>query len=273
MQGITLYDSICNKTSELLTSSYSTSFSMGINLFDSSLRTPIRQIYGFVRIADEIVDSFHGFNQAELLSQFRRDTHSAIKNKISFNPILNSFQKVVHNYNIDVEYIDAFLDSMEMDLTISKYNEKQYKKYIYGSAEVVGLMCLKVFVGGSQKEFDELKSLAQFLGSAFQKVNFLRDIKSDYQERGRIYFPTMEKYELTENVKKDIESDISNDFLLAKVGIERLPDTCRNGVKLAFLLFSELLEKIKKMTANELLSKRVSVSTSKKILLLLRSKF
>jgi phytoene/squalene synthetase len=187
-----LFDSVSFKCSEITTTSYSTSFSFGIKALDKTLHNHIYNIYGFVRFADEIVDSFHDFQKEELLIEFKEETHKAIKQKISLNPILNSFQHTVNLYNIDLDLIDTFLDSMEMDLKPHLYDEDKYDKYILGSAQVVGLMCLKVFIDGNKKQFIELKPYAMSLGSAFQKINFLRDIKADFEKLGRTYFPNVD---------------------------------------------------------------------------------
>jgi len=209
---IDLYHSVSKECSKLVTNRYSTSFSMGIRLFDKVFRAPIYSIYGFVRFADEIVDSFHGFDKKKLLEEFKLDTFKAIESGISLNPILHAFQKVVKDYSIDKELITAFLDSMEMDLYNKNYDQTEYEKYIYGSAEVVGLMCLKVFTKGNEQEYLRLRDPARSLGSAFQKINFLRDIKSDYEERGRVYFPNVDFNDFSKTEKEAIEQDIRIDF-------------------------------------------------------------
>ena len=196
----------------MITNRYSTSFSLGIRVFDKKFRGPIYAIYGFVRFADEIVDTFHGYDKKQLLDRFRQDTWTAIDEKISLNPVLHAFQQTVHQYNIERPLIEAFLDSMEMDLYKQDYEKNLYEKYIYGSAEVVGLMCLRVFVEGDSEKYDHLKASAQSLGAAFQKVNFLRDMKSDFKERGRVYFPGVDFTAFTDNDKKTIEEDIKLDL-------------------------------------------------------------
>ena len=223
---IQLYVDSCYECSKLVTNKYSTSFSMGIKLFAKKLRMPIYAIYGFVRFADEIVDTFHTHDKASLLAKFKQDTYRALEERISLNPILHTFQEVVHRYNIEIELIDAFLDSMAMDLDDYTYTPEVYKKYIYGSAEVVGLMCLRVFCDGNETQYESLKDSACSLGSAFQKVNFLRDIKSDYEDRGRVYFPGVDYHAFTDDDKTNIEADIKKDFDDAYEGIIRLPKGC-----------------------------------------------
>ncbi len=266
-----LYHKTCNECSKLITTKYSTSFSSGIRVFAKPLRSPIYGIYGFVRFADEIVDTFHDFSKADLLKKFKQDTYEAIENRISLNPVLHSFQQVVHEYNIDIEYIDAFLESMEMDLYFDKYEDALYNKYIYGSAEVVGLMCLRVFCKGNPDQFDSLKANAQSLGAAFQKINFLRDMKSDFEERGRTYFPEIDYSNFTNEDKKSIEADIANDFKHGYEGILNLPEGARFGVYLAYNYYINLFEKIKKSTAVVVKEKRIRVNDSRKMLLLFSS--
>ena len=268
---IKLFDDSCEECSKLITNRYSTSFSMGIRLFDPKFRPPIYNIYGFVRFADEIVDTFHDQDKLTLLKEFREDTHKAIKQKISLNPVLHSFQKTVHEYNIDTEMIDAFLDSMEMDLEKIDYEWHSYNKYIYGSAEVVGLMCLRVFTKGNSKLYDELKEPARKLGSAFQKINFLRDIKSDYEERGRTYFQGLEFEHFSNKQKQEIEEDIAEDFNAGYNGILNLPKGSRLGVYLAYVYYINLFQKIKKAPAETLSEERIRVGDSKKVYLLFRS--
>lgn len=214
-----LYNQVCQECSQHITKRYSTSFSMGIRVFDKQYRKPIYAIYGFVRFADEIVDTFHGYEKAGLLKRFRAETYQAIEERISLNPVLHAFQQVVHQYGIERELIDAFLDSMEMDLHFHTYEDALYKQYIYGSAEVVGLMCLRVFCQGDDAMYQRLKAPACSLGSAFQKINFLRDMKSDYAERGRVYFPGVDFEKFTEDDKAQIEADIKQDFDDALAGI------------------------------------------------------
>ena len=266
-----LYHKTCNECSKLITTKYSTSFSTGIRVFAKPLRTPIYGIYGFVRFADEIVDTFHNFSKADLLQKFKQDTYEAIDNKISLNPVLHSFQQVVNEYHIDKEYIDAFLDSMEMDLHFDTYNDSLYKKYIYGSAEVIGLMCLRVFCKDNTQQFETLKSNAQSLGSAFQKINFLRDMKSDFEERGRTYFPGIDFSNFTCEDKKLIEADIDKDFKHGYEGILNLPEGARFGVYLAYNYYINLFDKIQKTPAMVVKEKRIRVNDSKKMFLLFSS--
>ena len=230
-----LFDNVSHATSKLTTRTYSTSFSLGIHCLNKSIHEPIYNIYGFVRFADEIVDSFHDYNKSLLLSEFREDTYKAIERGISLNPILNSFQSVVKQYNIEKQLIDCFLDSMEMDLTQNFHSEDSYKTYILGSAEVVGLMCLRVFTNGDEALYQKLKPSAMKLGSAFQKINFLRDIKDDYKTLGRIYFPKVDIALLSPKEKKEIEKDIEFDFREALEGIKQLPGTSRFGVYVAYV--------------------------------------
>jgi phytoene/squalene synthetase len=240
-------------------------------MFDPKYRTPIYNIYGFVRFADEIVDTFHSYDKKMLLDEFRKDTHQAITQKLSLNPVLHSFQKTVHEFGINTDLIDAFLDSMEMDLENTDYEWQNYNKYIYGSAEVVGLMCLKVFTENNAELYDTLKEPARKLGSAFQKINFLRDIKSDYEERGRTYFPGLDYQQFNNVEKKEIEMDISKDFAAGYEGIIRLPKGCRLGVYLAYIYYVNLFKKIKNASASTLSEERIRVPDSKKIYLLFSS--
>jgi len=268
-----LYSKVCYDCSKLITNSYSTSFSLGIRMFASELRLPIYAIYGFVRFADEIVDTFHDKDKERLLSDFRLDTFRAISDKISLNPVLHCFQEVVHNYNIDDHLIEAFLDSMEMDLNQTIFNEADLSKYIYGSAEVVGLMCLKVFLKGNYAEYDQLKGSAQALGSAFQKINFLRDMKSDYLERGRVYFPNVNFDNFTQEEKAIIERDIEAEFKRGYEGILKLPKSSRLGVYCAYKYYLNLFYKIRALSANVVKEQRIRVSDKRKIYLLTTSAF
>ena len=265
---LSLYNEVCNECSKLITNRYSTSFSMGIKVFDSKYQMPIYGIYGFVRFADEIVDTFHGYEKGDLLRRFREDTYTAIKEKISLNPVLHSFQQVVHEYGIEQELIDAFLDSMEMDLYHERYHDSLYKQYIYGSAEVVGLMCLRVFTNGDTEEYERLKVPACSLGSAFQKINFLRDMKSDFDERGRVYFPGVDFVNFTNEDKVAIEADIKKDFDDAYQGIIKLPSGARLGVMLAYVYYTKLFAKIKKATAAHVKEERIRVPNGRKMTLL-----
>lgn len=268
---ISLYSKTAFGCSKLVTNAYSTSFSLGIKTLHKKYHDPIYAIYGYVRYADEIVDTFHDHNKEELLARFKKDTFLSIKEKISLNPILHSFQQVVNEFNIDHDLIEAFLTSMEMDLAKKDYAEESYKKYIYGSAEVVGLMCLKVFCEGDSTYYASLVDPAKRLGSAFQKVNFLRDLKSDYDERGRVYFPEVDFLSFNESEKKAIEKDIAEDFNHSLEGIKNLPEGVRPGVYLAYVYYKVLFKKITKMSPKTIMAKRIRISNTKKIILLLRS--
>ena len=263
----------CDDCSALVTKKYSTSFSLGIRLFSQKFRKPIYGIYGFVRFADEIVDTFYDFPQKQLLEEFKADTYKAIEDGISLNPILQSFQKVVNQYGIEKELIEAFFKSMETDLYELTYESQSYKEYIYGSAEVVGLMCMRVFCDNDQNMYERLKAPAKSLGSAFQKINFLRDIKSDYEERGRTYFPNINFNAFTDKEKNLIEQDIQKDFDDAYLGIVQLPKGVRLGVYLAYKYYTSLFKKIKNLPASSIKDARVRVGDSKKMYLLLRSTF
>lgn len=270
--SINLYHNASVKMSALLTNMYSTSFSLGIKAFAPELQGPIYAIYGYVRLADEIVDTFHGHDKEVLLKEFRNETIRAIETGLSTNPVINAYQQVVKQYNIDWHLTDAFLSSMERDLTESSYARSAYDEYIYGSAEVVGLMCLYVFVNGDKERFKELEHSAKMLGSAFQKVNFLRDIKSDIDERGRIYLPNVHSNEgITDESKKMLENEVQKEFDQAYEGIKRLPIAAKLGVYSAFLYYLFLFKKIKSTDVGTLLRKRVRISNIKKIFLLLKS--
>jgi phytoene/squalene synthetase len=244
---------------------------MGIRAFDKRFRDPIYAIYGFVRFADEIVDTFHDYPKAELLQRFWKDTYLAIDEGISLNPVLQAFQQTVNTYGIERELIEAFLRSMEMDLHEVSYEQEDYEEYIYGSAEVVGLMCLRVFCEGDQELYDELKAPARSLGAAFQKVNFLRDIKSDFDDRGRIYFPGVDFERFTAADKAQIEEDIRRDFAHAYQGIIRLPEGARFGVYLAYVYYQKLFQKIRRSPAHRVTQERIRVPNSRKMLLLFSS--
>lgn len=263
-----LYTDVCIECSSLITRRYSTSFSMGIRAFDKIYRSPIYSIYGFVRFADEIVDTFHDQDKKYLLEKFRFDTYEAIERKISLNPVLEAFQNVVNKYNIGVDLIDAFLDSMEMDLYDIDFDEPLLKKYIYGSAEVVGLMCLKVFCQGNQKEYERLVKPACALGSAFQKVNFLRDMKSDYDFRGRTYFPNVDFLTFNSSDKITIERVVQEEFDLAYNGIKELPSGARLGVYTAYKYYRALFKKIKLADVAEIKENRIRIPNSRKLILL-----
>lgn len=264
-----LFDDLSFKISKETTKQYSTSFSMGILALSSKIRNPIYAIYGYVRLADEIVDSFHGFDKKKLLSRFRDETFLALEEKISLNPILQSFQETVSKYKIDHELIKQFLKSMEMDIHKIDYNSELYKEYILGSAEVVGLMCLHIFVNGDKEEFERLKPSAMILGSAFQKVNFLRDMKDDYEVLGRTYFPNVDIAAFDNNVKAEIEEEIAFEFHEALEGIKKLPASSRFGVYLAYRYYLSLFKKIKKTSANQMINQRIRISNSKKISLMM----
>ena len=259
-----IFDDLSQQISEITTKKYSTSFSLGIKCLHSDLHKPIYSIYGFVRFADEIVDSFEGFDKAELLKDFKFQTYKAIESKISLNPILNSFQWVVNTYHIPLELIETFLQSMEMDLEQKEYDKNGYDQYILGSAEVVGLMCLKVFVKSSEAEYERLKPFAMKLGSAFQKINFLRDLKADFQELGRTYFPHIDLNEFNTTIKKEIEADIEADFKLGYEGIKQLPKKARFGVYMAYIYYTKLFSKIKMTPAHVILNERVRIPDNKK---------
>jgi phytoene/squalene synthetase len=266
-----LYNKTCLECSKLITNRYSTSFSLGIRVFDKRFRSPIYAIYGFVRFADEIVDTFHDYPKEELLDRFWKDTYRAIDEKISLNPVLQAFQETVHKYKIERELIDAFLKSMEMDLYFNNYDPSKYKEYIYGSAEVVGLMCLRVFCEGDDAMYQRLKEPARSLGSAFQKINFLRDMASDFDDRGRVYFPGVDFTRFTAQDKIDIEADIKKDFDDAYAGIIQLPKGVRLGVYLAYVYYTNLFQKIKQSPVELVTQERIRVPDGKKMYLLFSS--
>lgn len=259
-----LFDDLSYSVSKITTKKYSTSFSLGILALKPAIRPAIYAIYGYVRLADEIVDSFHGYDKEKLLKRLRIQTEEALSEKISLNPILQSFQETVHKYAIDYALIEQFLHSMEMDLQQVDYNSDLYKEYIFGSAEVVGLMCLQVFTEGDKQKYDELKPYAMKLGSAFQKVNFLRDLKDDYQVLGRTYFPNIEMNVFDNAVKKQIEQEIDEEFSEALIGIKKLPSSSKFGVYLAYKYYLSLFRKIKRKSSNEILNQRVRVPNSSK---------
>ena len=265
------YTKTCIECSSLITRRYSTSFSLGILMLDKSIRNDIYAIYGFVRLADEIVDTYLDKDPSTQLKLLREETGRAIRNGISFNPVLHAFQDTVNRYNINPEYILAFLHSMEMDLHDQKYDRSLYEQYIYGSAEVVGLMCLKVFCKSDEALFDSLIKPARKLGSAFQKVNFLRDMRSDLVDRQRVYFPGLDISRFSEQDKRQIEQEIETEFAEAQEGINRLPPGCRRGVQLALNYYRALLRKISEKRAAELLSQRIRVSNFHKFVLLGRN--
>ena len=259
-----LFDDISERTSKMVTNSYSTSFSLGVKFLGKKFHNPIYAIYGFVRFADEIVDTFHEFDKKILLDDFKADTYKAIKQGISLNPVLNNFQKVVNEYQIDHKLIDTFLHSMEMDLTEQTYDQQGYEEYILGSAEVVGLMCLKVFVEGDQTRYEELKNSAMKLGAAFQKINFLRDFKADVDGLGRMYFPQLHTQAFNDETKREIEADIIKDFDAGYEGIKQLPKDVRLGVYVAYIYYKNLLKKIINMPVNRILEERVRIPDNQK---------
>jgi phytoene synthase len=262
---INLYDETCFECSKLITNKYSTSFSLGIKAFDKEYRYPIYAIYGFVRYADEIVDTFHEHDKLQLISDFRKETFKAIGEQISLNPVIHAFQQVVNRYRIDHELIDAFLHSMEMDLDKKTYDDACYKTYIYGSSEAIGLMCLHVFTNNDDKLYQSLLPQARSLGAAFQKINFLRDVKADYEERGRTYFPNIDFNNFTEQDKRNIEADIKIDFDNAFQGIKCLPRATRLGVYIAYMYYRQLFKKISYTPASVILQKRIRISNTCKI--------
>jgi len=266
-----LFDEISVKSSKLVTKTYSTSFSLGIKFLDKSIRTPIYNIYGFVRFADEIVDSFQGYDKEYLLKKFRQDTIEAIEQKISLNPILNSFQETVNKYNIEWDLIETFLESMKMDLDPITSSQKYYEKYILGSAEVVGLMCLHVFTEGNIEQYAKLAPSAKKLGSAFQKVNFLRDAQADFIDLGRTYFPGVDFNNFCDADKIKIEIDIEKDFEEALVGIKQLPPSSRGGVYLAYYYYLRLFRKIKNVSSENIISERIRIPNAQKVILMLQS--
>lgn len=266
-----LFDNLSVQVSRLTTQSYSTSFSLGIYFLHDRLRDPIYSVYGFVRVADEIVDSFEGFDQEYLLKKFKADTYEALDQKISANPILNAFQQVVHDYEIDLELIETFLKSMEMDLQKVDYTDEKYQQYILGSAEVVGLMCLHIFTEGDKQQFQHLKPYAMKLGAAFQKVNFLRDLKDDYHVLGRTYFPGVDMENFSAEAKQQIEEEIEEDFRIALEGIKMLPASSKGGVYLAYVYYQSLFKKIKRLPATRILSGRIRINNGRKVGLMINS--
>lgn len=271
MNQKSLFDNVSYGCSRLTTRAYSTSFSIGIRSLGKDLRNPIYAIYGFVRFADEIVDTFHDYPKEELLRRFRRDTELAIQEKISLNPILNSFQEVYHTYQFEWELVDTFLRSMEMDIERHGYDRSGFETYILGSAEVVGLMCLRVFTGGDETKYQELKPFAMRLGAAFQKINFLRDLRADYQELGRTYFPNLNMDSFTEREKRIIEQEIEDDFREAYKGIIRLPKDARFGVYVAYTYYVRLFKKIRSLPSERIMQERIRIPNQKKLALVLKS--
>jgi 15-cis-phytoene synthase len=266
-----LYNQVNLACSRLITTRYSTSFSLGIRMLEKRFRDPVYAIYGFVRYADEIVDTFHAYDKEVLFKEFTKDTWVAIERGISLNPVLHAFQQVVNEFDIDHELIRAFLHSMEMDLSESFYDQSSYQTYIYGSAEVVGLMCLQVFCEGDRQMYAQLKPHARSLGAAFQKVNFLRDMKDDFDVRGRVYFPGVDFKKFDAEAKAAIEEDIRQDFAHALEGIRKLPQGSRIGVYLAYRYYTKLFRKICKINPETILNQRVRINNARKVSILVRS--
>ncbi len=266
-----IYDKVSYDVSKVFTEAYSTSFGLGISRLGSSLRSPVYAIYGFVRQADEIVDSFHDYDKEDLFKRFCAEVDKALEEKISLNPLLNSFQEVVHKYNIEKDLIDTFLKSMEMDLTEKEYDRERFNAYVLGSAEVVGLMCLRVFVNGDEKKYQSLKPLGMSLGAAYQKINFLRDIKADFEGMGREYFPCFKLENFDEKQKKEIEQEIEDDFKTGLSGIKKLPASSAYGVYLSYVYYYRLFNKIRNTPASVLITKRIRISNVMKYLLMIKT--
>jgi 15-cis-phytoene synthase len=266
-----LFDQTSATCSKKITEAYSTSFSLGIKTLSSEMREPIYGIYGMVRYADEIVDTFHDYDKKYLLEKFKQDTYEAIDQRISLNPVLFSFQKAVNRYGISRRLIEAFFLSMETDLYQTAYGEQAYQEYIYGSAEVVGLMCLRVFTDGNEALYNKLQPAARALGAAFQKVNFLRDMKSDFDERGRVYFPGIDFDNFGDCAKRQIEQEVANDFKNAYQGIMELPLGARAGVLLAYKYYIHLFNRIKRVPVSKIKENRVRVPDFQKIFILLET--
>jgi 15-cis-phytoene synthase len=267
----TIYQNVSFQTSRLVTTAYSTSFSIGVRCLDASIRDAIYSIYGFVRLSDEIVDTFHAYNKEKLLLEFEQQYYTALEDGISLNPILNAFQHTVKKYEIEDHLIQSFLSSMKSDLYKTNFSEHEIKSYIYGSADVVGLMCLKVFVNGNQENYERLKPFAMRLGTAFQKINFLRDLRYDNTELHRVYFPILKNKSFNESTKRIILDDINEDYRLALIGIRQLPPNSRFGVYTAFLYYKSLTKRIEKTRAEQLIIERLRVSNFEKLLLLVRA--
>ena len=266
-----LYDELSYAVSKITTQKYSTSFSLGILALSPSVRSAIYSIYGYVRLADEIVDSFHEYDKEKLLNRLKIETEDALNEGISLNPILQSFQQTANHYKIDKVLINQFLHSMEMDLQSIDYNSDLYKEYIFGSAEVVGLMCLQVFTDGNREKFEKLKPYAMKLGSVFQKINFLRDLKDDYQILGRTYFPNIDMCVFDNQVKEQIENEIEQEFKEALIGIKSLPNSSMFGVYLAYKYYLSLFKKIRRKSSKEILDSRVRIPNSEKAFVAFKS--
>ena len=268
---VQLFHTTSESCSRIVTEKYSTSFASAIRMLHKDLRKPVFNIYGFVRFADEIVDTFHDYDKSYLLEQFKKETYDAIQRGISLNPILNSFQRTVNEYHIDLKLVDAFFHSMELDLSKTAYDQQEYTEYVYGSAEVVGLMCLYVFCEGSKELYAALESPARALGAAFQKVNFLRDIKADYTGLSRIYFPGCDFNNFKECDKREIEEEIHTDFSNAYGGIVKLPLKARFGVYVAYKYYLSLFKKIKRMEPAKVLEERIRIPNYRKALIIFRA--
>ena len=267
-----IYDDVCSACSKITTEKYSTSFSSAIRLLNKDIQIPIYHIYGFVRFADEIVDSFHDYNKVELLNDFQKETYACIERGISLNPVLHSFQQVVNKYGIEQDLITAFFSSMQSDLNKFSYDDEGYRNYIYGSAEVVGLMCLHVFCKGNKELFSKLKPYAQALGSAFQKINFLRDVKADSENLKRVYFPGVDFKNFTPNMKADIEADIDADFKKSFEGIIMLPKEAQFGVYVAYKYYLALFKKIRNIKPNKLIEKRIRIPDYLKFIIIIKAR-
>ena len=271
MGSLALYDRVCRDCSVRTTQAYSTSFSLGIRFLGPELREAIYAIYGFVRFADEIVDTFHDHDKAQLFARFKADTYEALDVRISMNPILHAFQRTYHTYGLEREHVDLFLRSMEWDLNRLRYDRADYDAYIVGSAEVVGLMCLKVFVHGDEAQYQRLLPAARRLGAAFQKINFLRDLQADFQEMGRAYFPGIDLSQFDERAKREIEAEIDADFQAALVGIQALPRDSRLGVYVAYIYYTRLFKKIRALSSERILQSRVRIPNAQKATLFVGS--
>lgn len=271
MGSLALYDRVCRDCSVRTTQAYSTSFSLGIRFLGPELREAIYAVYGFVRFADEIVDTFHDHDKAQLFARFKADTYEALDVRISMNPILHAFQRTYHTYGLEREHVDLFLRSMEWDLNRLRYDRADYDAYIVGSAEVVGLMCLKVFVHGDEAQYQRLLPAARRLGAAFQKINFLRDLQADFQEMGRAYFPGIDLSQFDERAKREIEAEIDADFQAALVGIQALPRDSRLGVYVAYIYYTRLFKKIRALSSERILQSRVRIPNAQKATLFVGS--
>ncbi|MEO8085794.1 MAG: phytoene/squalene synthase family protein [Bacteroidota bacterium] len=263
--NIELYNKVSLENSKRLTKAYSTSFSIAIRLLAPGIRDGIYGIYGFVRLADEIVDTFHNYDKQLLLDNFELEVNHALENKISLNPVLQSFQLTFHKYDLGRDLVDAFLKSMKLDLHKSTYNKEEYLSYIYGSADVVGLMCLKIFVEGDEKEYERLKKPAMSLGSAFQKVNFLRDIRNDYENLARTYFPGIDLLNFSSSDKEKIIAEIKSDFTTAYAGIKELPKKAQLGVYIAYVYYYKLLKKLERTPPSEIMHRRIRIPNYRKV--------